>query len=74
MQQQQDQSDAAAVKAFGDWQLHQACRIPVSFRALAMSSTSRAAIAAASGISSLQRKGVLIKAAGATGLTGLITV
>lgn len=63
-----------AVKALGDWQLNQACKAPVSFLTLARSSTSRAAIAAGSGITSLQKKSVLIKVAQAIGLSGIIQV
>lgn len=62
------------VEALFAWQLHQACKRRVSFRELALSSTARAAIAAGIGITSLQKRAVLIKAAQALGFTGLITV
>ena len=62
------------VEALTAWELRQACKVPVSFRSLAMSSTSRAAIAAGSGITSQQRMGVLLKAAQALGMTGIIEV
>ena len=63
-----------ARRALTDWMIQQACRVPVSFRDLAMSSPSRCAVAAASGINSLQRRAVLLKVASAIGLTGIVEV
>jgi hypothetical protein len=54
--------------------IHLACQREVSFATLARSSTSRCAIAAASGITSVARIGTLIKAADDIGFKGVITV
>lgn len=54
--------------------IHMACKREVSFAALARSSTSRCAIAAASGISSGDRIGVLMNAAKALGFQGILNL
>lgn len=54
--------------------IYLACKREVSFATLARSSTSRCAIAAASGITSAARISVLLKSAKALGFDGLITV
>ena len=56
------------------WQINQACAREMSFKTLAMSSTSRRAIAAASGITSAMRRAVLMSVARQIGMTGIVTV
>lgn len=63
-----------AIPPMTAWLIQRACKREVSFATLAKSSTSRCAIAAASGITSAARIGVLMNAARAIGLSGVVSV
>jgi hypothetical protein len=54
--------------------IYMACKREVSFATLAKSSTSRCAIAAASGISSADRVGVLLNGAEVLGFKGILNL